>query len=98
MAVIPLKTRIAMTPYTQLPMHNPEEFLRIVGLSQEDFRNLNGKLADYLAKQKVLNPLTRRGTERLQADLGRPLVTDTLLPPPLSDPDKSGGGLTSVGF
>ena len=41
--------------------HNPEEFLRTVGLSQEDFRHLNGKLADYLDEQKALNPLTRRG-------------------------------------
>ena len=50
-----------MTPYAQLPTHNPEEFLRTVGLSQEDFRHLNEKLADYLDEQKVLNPLTRRG-------------------------------------
>ena len=44
-----------------MPTHYPEEFLRTGGLSQEYFRYLNGKLADYLAKQKVLNPLTRRG-------------------------------------
>jgi len=50
-----------MTPYAQLSTHNPEEFLRTVGLSQEDFWHLNGKLADYLNEQKVLNPLTRRG-------------------------------------
>ena len=50
-----------MTPYAQLPTHNPEEFMRTVGLSQEDFRHLHGKLAAYLDEQKVLNPLTRRG-------------------------------------
>jgi len=50
-----------MTPYAQLPTHNPEEFIRTVGLSQEDFRHLNGKLAAYLDEQKALNPLTRRG-------------------------------------
>ena len=50
-----------MTPYAQLPTHKPEEFLRTVGLSQEDFLHLNGKLADYLDEQKALNPLTRRG-------------------------------------
>ena len=44
-----------------MPTNYPEEFLRTGGLSQEYFRYLNGKLADYLAKQKVLNPLTRRG-------------------------------------
>lgn len=59
--VIPLKIRIVMTPYAQLPTHNPEEFLRTVGLSQEDFQHLNEKLADYLDKQKVLKPLTKRG-------------------------------------
>ena len=56
-----MKTRIVMTPYAQLPKHNPEEFLRTVGLSPEDFRHLNEKLADYLDEQKALNPLTRRG-------------------------------------
>ena len=50
-----------MTPYAQLPTHKPEEYRRIVGLSQEDFLHLNRKLADYLDEQKVLNPLTRRG-------------------------------------
>ena len=50
-----------MTPYAQLPTHKPEEFLRTVGLSQEDFLHLHGKLAAYLDEQKALNPLTRRG-------------------------------------
>jgi len=49
-----------MTPYAQMPTHNPEEFIRTVGLSQEDFRHLNGKLAACLDEQKALNPLTRR--------------------------------------
>ena len=46
-----------MTPYAQLPTHSPEEFMRTVGLSQEDFRHLNEKLAAYLDEQKALNPL-----------------------------------------
>ena len=46
-----------MTPYAQLPTNKPEEFLRIVGLSQEDFLHLHGKLAAYLDEQKALNPL-----------------------------------------
>lgn len=50
-----------MTPYAQLPTDKPEEFLRMVGLSQEDFLHLHGKLAAYLDEQKTLNPLTRRG-------------------------------------
>jgi len=50
-----------MTPYAQLPTHKPEEFMRTVGLSQEDFLHLHGKLAAYLDEQKALNPLTRRG-------------------------------------
>ena len=50
-----------MTPYAQLPTHKPEEFLRTVGLSPEDFLYLHGKLAVYLDEQKVLNPLRRRG-------------------------------------
>ena len=50
-----------MTPYAQLPTDKPEEFLRTVGLSQEDFLHLHGKLAAYLDEQKALNPLTRRG-------------------------------------
>lgn len=50
-----------MTPYAQLPTNSPEEFMRTVGLSKEDFQQLHRKLADYVAKQKVLNPLTRRG-------------------------------------
>lgn len=50
-----------MTPYAQLPTNNPEEFMRTVGLSQEDFRHLSEKLSDYLEQQKALNPLTRRG-------------------------------------
>ena len=50
-----------MTPYAQLPIHKPEEFLRTVGLSPEDFLQLHGKLAAYLDEQKALNPLTRRG-------------------------------------
>ena len=50
-----------MTPYAQLPTHKPEEYIRIVGLSQEDFLHLNRKLADYLDEQKALKPLTRRG-------------------------------------
>ena len=51
-----------MTPYAQLPTHKPEEFLRTVGLSQEDFLHLHGKLAAYLDEQKALNPLTRQLT------------------------------------
>ena len=50
-----------MTPYAQLPTNKPEEFLRTVGLSQEDFLHLHGKLAAYLDEQKALKPLTRRG-------------------------------------
>lgn len=50
-----------MLPYAQLPIHKPEEFMRTVGLSQEDFLHLHGKLAAYLDEQKALNPLTRRG-------------------------------------
>ena len=50
-----------MTPYAQLPTHKPEEFLRTVGLSREDFLHLHGKLAAYLDEQKALNPLTTRG-------------------------------------
>jgi AraC-like DNA-binding protein len=57
----PLKTRIAMIPYAQLPTHKPEEYLRLVGLSPEDFLHLKRKLSDYLDEQKALNPLTRRG-------------------------------------
>ena len=30
-----------MTPYAQLPKNNPEEFMRTVGLSKEDFQHLN---------------------------------------------------------
>jgi hypothetical protein len=81
-----------MTPYAQLPKNNPEEFMRTVGLSKEDFQHLNDKLSVYIDTQKSLNPL-KAGTERLQDCLGRPLVADTLLPSPLSDPDKSGSGL-----
>ena len=50
-----------MAPYAQLPTHKPEGSLRTVGLSQEDFLHLHGKLAAYLDEQKVLHPLTRRG-------------------------------------
>lgn len=50
-----------MTPYAQLPTNNPEEFMRTVGLSKEDFQHLNDKLAAYIDTQKALNPLTRRG-------------------------------------
>jgi hypothetical protein len=50
-----------MTPYAQLPTHKPEEYLRIVGLSPENFLHLHGKLAAYLDEQKAVNPLTRRG-------------------------------------
>ena len=50
-----------MTPYAQLPTNKPEEFLRTVGLSQEDFLHIHGKLAAYLDAQKALKPLTRRG-------------------------------------
>ena len=50
-----------MTPYAQLPTNKPEEFLRTVGLSQEDFLHIHGKLAAYLDEQKAVKPLTRRG-------------------------------------
>ena len=55
-----------MTPYAQLPTHNPEEFIRTVGLSQEDFRHLNGKLAAYLDEQKALNPLRKDSKPALE--------------------------------
>ena len=42
-----------MTPYAQLPTHKPEEFLRTVGLSREDFLPLHEKLAAYLDEQKA---------------------------------------------
>jgi hypothetical protein len=60
-AALPLNIRITMTPYAQLPIHKPEEFLRTVGLSQEDFLHLHGKLAAYLDEQKALNPLQDGG-------------------------------------
>ncbi|WP_050897696.1 transposase family protein [Methylobacter tundripaludum] len=50
-----------MKPYAQLPTDNPEEFMRTVGLSKEDFHVLNDKLTAYIATQKALNPLTMRG-------------------------------------
>jgi len=50
-----------MTPYAQLPTNNPEEFMRTVGLSHEDFQHLNERLSHYLEEQKAHNPLTRRG-------------------------------------
>jgi hypothetical protein len=50
-----------MTPYAQLPTDKPEEFMRTVGLSQEDFLHLHGKLAAYLGEQKTLNPLQDGG-------------------------------------
>ncbi|MDP2901842.1 MAG: transposase family protein [Methylovulum sp.] len=50
-----------MTPYAQLPTNKPDEFLRMVGLSKEDFQHLNDKLGAYIDAQKALNPLTRRG-------------------------------------
>jgi hypothetical protein len=56
-----LKTRLAMNPYAQLPTHKPEELMRTVGLSQEDFLYLLGRLATYLEEQNALHPLTRRG-------------------------------------
>ena len=65
-----------MTPYAQLPTHKPEEFLRTVGLSREDFLHLHGKLAAYLDEQKALNPLTRRGRKDAKRTLeGRLLLT-----------------------
>ncbi|MDO9140077.1 MAG: transposase family protein [Methylobacter sp.] len=50
-----------MTPYAQLPINNPKEFMRTVGLSKEDFQHLNDKLAAYIDTQKALYPLTKRG-------------------------------------
>jgi hypothetical protein len=50
-----------MTPYKQLPTNNPEGFKRLVGLSTENFRHLNGKLASHIAEQKARNPLARHG-------------------------------------
>jgi len=50
-----------MKPYAQLPTDNPEEFIRTVGLSKEDFHLLNDKLAAYIDTQKALKPLTKRG-------------------------------------
>jgi hypothetical protein len=51
-----------MTPYAQLPAHKPEEFMRTIGLSQEDFLPLHRNLSAYLGEQKALNPLTRQLT------------------------------------
>lgn len=56
-----LKARIIMTPYTQLPTNNPEEFMRTVGLSKADLKHLNDKVAAYIDEQKALHPLTKRG-------------------------------------
>jgi hypothetical protein len=50
-----------MTLYAQLPTNKPKEFLRTVGLSQEDFLHLYRNLEAYLDEQKALKPLTRRG-------------------------------------
>jgi|GEM_PF-5463712 len=50
-----------MTPYAQLPTNKPEEFMRMVGLSNEDFQDLSKKLCAYIDAQKALNPLTKRG-------------------------------------
>ena len=53
-----------MTPYAQLHTHKPEEFLRTVGLSPEDFLHLHGKLVAYLDEQKSPKPDDKTGTER----------------------------------
>lgn len=50
-----------MKTYAQLPTDNPEDFKRLVGLSQENFQHLNSKLCAYISEQKNLSPLTRRG-------------------------------------
>jgi len=50
-----------MTPYAQLPTNKPKEFIRTVGLSQQDFQHLYRKLEVYLGEQKALKPLTKRG-------------------------------------
>jgi hypothetical protein len=34
-----------MKTYAQLPTDNPEDFKRLVGLSQENFQHLNGFVA-----------------------------------------------------
>ena len=56
-----MKAKTDMTPYSQLPTNKPEEFMRIVGLSQADFQHLKDKTAAYIDAQKALNPLTKRG-------------------------------------
>ncbi|POZ50126.1 hypothetical protein [Methylovulum psychrotolerans] len=76
-----------MKPYAQLPTDNPEEYKHLVGLSKEDFQHLNSKLCVYIGEQKALSPLTRRGRKDSKLT-----TEDRLLPPPLSDPYKLGGG------
>jgi len=72
-----------MTPYAQLPTHKPEEYIRIVGLSQEDFLHLNRKLSDYLTNKR---PSIRwqDGDGKTPSWPWKPLVADTLLSSPLS--------------
>jgi hypothetical protein len=41
-----------MTPYSQFPKNNPEEFMRTVGLSKEDFQHFNDKTELLLLKYK----------------------------------------------
>ena len=74
-----------MTPYAQLPTHKPEEFLRTVGLSPEDFRHLHGKLVAYLDEQKALNPMTRRGRKDSKLALEDRLLLTLYYPSPLSN-------------
>ena len=82
-----------MTPYAQLPTHKPEEFLRTVGLSPEDFLHLHGKLAASLDEQKALNPMTRRGRKDAKLALEDRLLLTLYYFRHSSDFDKSGGDL-----
>lgn len=58
-----------MTPYAQLSTKKPEELLRTVGLSQEDFLHRHRKLEVYLDEQKNINPLIRRGRKNFKLTL-----------------------------
>ncbi len=50
-----------MQPYKKIIHHNPQKFLRMTGITQQNFLYLFDKVEAYIENEKKLNPLKRRG-------------------------------------
>ncbi len=58
-----------MEPYKETALYSPQKFLRMAGITKQNFLDLSDKIEQYIEHDKNLNPLKRRGLKSSKLSL-----------------------------